>query len=301
MLESGLRVPRFLRVSMQQKSAIDGRAVAGALRAGLIRRIQTLAQRGVRPGLAVLQIGNDPASRIYVRNKVKACAEVGIESIHTELPPEIPEAELLGRIRALNDHPGVHGILVQLPLPSGLDADRIVRAIAVEKDVDGFHPDNVGLLARGTPRFVPCTPLGVMKLLEHEHIAVEGRHAVIVGRSNVVGKPVALLLLQQGATVTICHSKTSDLGSMTRQADILVVAAGKPRLVVADMVRAGATVIDVGINRLPNGTLCGDADFEGVSAVASRITPVPGGVGPMTIAMLLENAVLAAERASQTM
>lgn len=250
----------------------------------------------MRPGLAVLQIGKDPASSIYVRSKVKACTEVRIESAHIELPGEVEEGGVLERLRALNSDSHVHGILVQLPLPPTLAADRILEAVDPSKDVDGFHPLNMGLLTIGTPRFVPCTPLGVMKLLAHEGIDAEGRHAVVVGRSNIVGKPMALLLLQKSATVTICNSKTPDLGSVTRQADILVVAAGKPKLVTAGMVKAGAVVIDVGINRLPDGSLSGDVDFEGASQVASFITPVPGGVGPMTIAMLLENTVLACER-----
>ena len=208
------------------------------------------------------------------------------------------ESMLLARIRILNNDARIHGILVQLPLPPGLSAERVLEALAPAKDVDGFHPTNMGLLAVGNPRFVPCTPLGVMKLIEHEEIGVQGRHAVVVGRSNIVGKPVALLLLQKGATVTICNSRTPDLGAMTSQADILVVAAGRPRLVTAGMVKPGAVVIDVGINRLADGKLAGDVDFQSVLGTASCITPVPGGVGPMTIAMLLENTVMSAERAS---
>jgi methylenetetrahydrofolate dehydrogenase (NADP+)/methenyltetrahydrofolate cyclohydrolase len=275
---------------------LDGRALSRVLRAGLTPRVEALAATGVRPGLAVLQVGDDPASRIYVRNKMKACTEARIESTHVELPGDVDEGDILERIRTLNADERVHGILVQLPLPPGLSADRIQKAVDPTKDVDGFHPFNTGLLTIGTPRFVPCTPLGVMKLLAHENIRAEGRHAVVVGRSNIVGKPMALLLLQKGATVTICNSKTPDLGEMTRQADILVVAAGRPKLVTAAMVRPGAVVIDVGINRLADGTLAGDVDFEGVSQAASHITPVPGGVGPMTIAMLLENTVFACER-----
>jgi methylenetetrahydrofolate dehydrogenase (NADP+) / methenyltetrahydrofolate cyclohydrolase len=275
---------------------IDGRALARGLRAALVPRIEALAARGVRPGLAVLQVGNHPASRIYVKSKVRACAETGLESAHIELPGDVNESELLERIRSLNADPRVHGILVQLPLPPRLGAGRVLESVASAKDVDGFHPINVGLLAIGTPQFVPCTPLGIIRLLEHEGIRPEGRHAVVVGRSNIVGKPMALLLLQKGATVTICNSKTPDLGKMTRQADILVVAAGKAGLVTADMVKPDSVVIDVGINRLPDGTLAGDVDFASVSRTASHITPVPGGVGPMTIAMLLENTVLASER-----
>jgi len=281
-----------------QTRIIDGNAIARELRAELIRRVAALAALGVRPGLAVVQVGNHPASRIYVRNKMKACGEVGLYSEHIELPADADESTLLGRIRTLNSDTRIHGILVQLPLPSGLSAARVVDALAPAKDVDGFHPTNMGLLAIGNPRFVPCTPLGVMKLIEHEEIGVQGRHAVVVGRSNVVGKPLALLLLQKGATVTICNSRTPDLRAMTGQADILVVAAGRPKLVTAGMVKPGAVVIDVGITRLADGKLTGDVDFQSVLGTASCITPVPGGVGPMTIAMLLENTVMSAERAS---
>jgi len=281
-----------------QTRIIDGNAIARELRVGLIRRVAALAARGVRPGLAVLQVGNHPASKIYVRNKTKACGEVGLYSEHIELPADADESTLLERIRTLNRDSRIHGILVQLPLPTGLSAERVLDALAPAKDVDGFHPINMGLLAAGSPHFVPCTPLGVMKLIEHEEIGVQGRHAVVVGRSNIVGKPVALLLLQKGATVTICNSRTPDLGAMTSQADILVVAAGRPRLVTAGMVKPGAVVIDVGINRLADGRLAGDVDFQSVLGTASCITPVPGGVGPMTIAMLLENTVMSAERAS---
>ncbi len=288
-------VGRFLPV---QTRIIDGNAIARELRAGLIRRVAALAAMGVHPGLAVLQVGNHPASKIYVRNKMKACGEVGLHSEHIELPADTDESTLLGRILTLNRDSRIHGILVQLPLPTGFSAERVVDALAPAKDVDGFHPMNMGLLAAGSPRFVPCTPLGVMKLIEHEEISVQGRHAVVVGRSNIVGKPMALLLLQKGATVTICNSRTPDLGAMTRQADVLVVAAGRPKLVTAGMVKPGAVVIDVGITRLADGRLTGDVDFQGVLGTASCITPVPGGVGPMTIAMLLENTVMSAERAS---
>jgi methylenetetrahydrofolate dehydrogenase (NADP+)/methenyltetrahydrofolate cyclohydrolase len=224
---------------------------------------------------------------------------VGLHSEHIELPANTDEEALLERIRSLNNDARIHGILVQLPLPPGFSVDRVQETIAPEKDVDGFHPINVGLLAIGRPRFAPCTPLGVMKLLEHEKIDPDGRHAVVVGRSNIVGKPMALLLLQRGATVTICNSRTPDLGEMTRQADILVVAAGKPLLVTSGMVKQGAVVIDVGINRLADGKLSGDVDFQSVWGTAARISPVPGGVGPMTIAMLIENTLLAAERVAQ--
>jgi len=281
-----------------QTRTIDGNAIARELRVGLIRRVAALAAGGVRPGLAVIQVGNHPASTVYVRNKIKACGEAGLYSEHIELPAGADESTLLGRIRILNNDTRIHGILVQLPLPPGLSAERVLEALAPAKDIDGFHPTNIGLLAIGNPRFVPCTPLGVMKLIEHEEIAVQGRHAVVVGRSNIVGKPMALLLVQKGATVTICNSRTPDLGAMTSQADILVVAAGKPKLVTAGMVKPGAVVIDVGINRLADGKLIGDVDFQNVLGTASCITPVPGGVGPMTIAMLLENTVMSAERAS---
>ena len=277
---------------------IDGNAIARELRVGLIRRVAALAARGVRPGLAVVQVGDRPASKVYVRNKIKACGEAGLYSEHIELPADADESTLLGRIRTFNNDARIHGVLVQLPLPPQFAAERVLEAIAPAKDVDGLHPTNMGLLTGGKQRFVPCTPLGVMKILEHEGVDPQGRHAVVIGRSNIVGKPVALLLLQKGATVTICHSRTADLGAMTLQADILVVAAGKPKLVTAGMVKPGAAVIDVGINRLADGKLAGDVDFQSVVGVASCITPVPGGVGPMTIAMLLENTVMSAERAS---
>lgn len=282
-----------------QTRTIDGQAIAREFREGLMRRVGALASKGVRPGLAVVQVGNHPASKVYVRNKIRACSEVGLHSEHIELPGNTDEEALLERIRGLNNDARIHGILVQLPLPPGFSVDRVQETIAPEKDVDGFHPINVGLLAIGRPRFVPCTPLGVMKLLEHEKIDPDGRHAVVVGRSNIVGKPMALLLLQKGATVTICNSRTPELGEMTRQADILVVAAGKPLLVTSGMVKQGAVVIDVGINRLADGKLSGDVDFQSVWGTAARISPVPGGVGPMTIAMLIENTLLAAERVAQ--
>jgi methylenetetrahydrofolate dehydrogenase (NADP+) / methenyltetrahydrofolate cyclohydrolase len=280
-----------------QTRTIDGNAIAREFRLGLLKRVSALAERGVHPGLAVIRVGNHPASSVYVRNKIKACDEVGVHSQDIQLPDTVEESSLLEQIGILNRDPRIHGILVQLPLPPRLTAERIIDAISPLKDVDGFHPTNVGLLAIGHPRFVPCTPLGVMNLLEHEGINPEGLHAVVVGRSNIVGKPMALLLLQKGATVTICNSKTPDLSSMTRQAEILVVAAGKPKLITAGMVKHGATVIDVGINRLADGKLAGDVDFHGVLGTASRVTPVPGGVGPMTIAMLLENTIASAERA----
>jgi methylenetetrahydrofolate dehydrogenase (NADP+) / methenyltetrahydrofolate cyclohydrolase len=278
-----------------QTRLIDGNAIARGVRESLRSRVAALAAAGIRPGLAVVRVGDDPASKIYVDNKIRTCRDAGVHSEHIELPASTGEPVLLERIRALNADTNIHGILVQLPLPRGISPDRVAEAVAPEKDVDGFHPLNVGLLAIGRPRFIPCTPLGVMRLLEHERVDPTGQHAVVIGRSNIVGKPMALLLLQRGATVTICNSKTPDLGAITRQADILVVAAGKPRLVTGSMVKSGATIIDVGINRGADGKLAGDVDFQGVQGTAACVTPVPGGVGPMTVAMLLENAVSAAE------
>ena len=277
---------------------IDGLALARRLRAGLRERAERLAARGSRPGLAVVIVGDDPASKVYVRNKVIACGDVGVHSEHVELPSATAQADLLARIAALNADPRIHGILVQLPLPRHIAGAKVLAAIAPEKDADGFHPLNVGLLVTGHPRVVPCTPAGVMAILEAEGVNPWGQHAVVVGQSNIVGKPVAHLLLQGGATVTICNSKTRDLGSHTGRADILVVAVGKAKLVTGGMVKPGAVVIDVGISRLPDGKLAGDVDFASVLGVASRITPVPGGVGPMTITMLLANTIRAAELAN---
>jgi len=277
---------------------IDGIAHSRAVRDELRGRVEALKSAGVVPGLAVVLAGDGPASRVYVRNKGRACTEVGLYSEQHDLPASVTEAEVLERVRMLNADPRIHGILVQLPLPAHVCVERVLHAITPDKDADGFHPFNVGLLATGHPAFVPCTPAGVMKMLDREGIDPEGRHAVIVGRSNIVGKPMAMLLLQRNATVTICHSKTRDLGALTRQADILVAAIGHARFLTGDMVKPGAVVIDVGINRLPHekGKLVGDVDFPSVLGRASHVTPVPGGVGPMTIAMLLENTVLAAER-----
>jgi methylenetetrahydrofolate dehydrogenase (NADP+)/methenyltetrahydrofolate cyclohydrolase len=274
---------------------IDGKAIAAEVRAALRPRIEALAARGVRPGLAVILAGDDPASKVYVRNKTKACEEVGIRSSQIDFPDGVSERELLDRLQALNRDPAVHGILVQLPLPKGVNAERVLAAVSPAKDVDGFHAENVGALVQGRPRFVPCTPAGVMCMLERAGIVPAGRRAVVIGRSNIVGKPLAMLLLQKDATVTICHSKTKDLEKVAREADILVAAIGRAKFVTAGMVNPGAVVIDVGINRLPDGKLCGDVDFEAARAVAGWITPVPGGVGPMTIAMLLENCARAAE------
>ena len=276
---------------------IDGKAIAAKIRGEQKERILRLHQQhGVRPGLAVILVGADPASQVYVRNKVTACKDVGIRSELVEMPVSASQDELLSRIDALNADPTIHGILVQLPLPPQIDVHSVLERIDFHKDVDGFHLYNVGGLVTGNTVFPPCTPYGVQKILEHEQIPVEGRNVVVVGASNIVGKPMALMLMQQEATVCICHKKTRDLGMFTMLADILVVAAGVPGLIVPQMVRTGAVVIDVGINRLPNGHIVGDVDFEGVRQKASAITPVPGGVGPMTIAMLLYNTVQSAER-----
>jgi methylenetetrahydrofolate dehydrogenase (NADP+)/methenyltetrahydrofolate cyclohydrolase len=275
---------------------IDGKALAAKLRAELGPRVERLKAAGHTPGLAVILVGDDPASAIYVRNKVKACEEAGIRSWRDTLPADTTQAALLARIRALNADPNVHGILVQMPLPKHLNAEDVLDTIAFDKDVDGLHATNAGLTLMGKPHFRSCTPYGAMKMLESIGVPLAGAHAVVIGRSNMVGKPMAMLLLAANATVTICHSATRDLPSITRQADILVAAVGRARLVTADMVKPGAAVIDVGINRTPEGKLVGDVDFEGVSKVAGWITPVPGGVGPMTITMLLVNTVEAAER-----
>ena len=275
---------------------IDGAALARKIRADVKKTLETLGGSGSlasRPGLAVILVGDNPASRVYVRNKIKACDEAGFASRLVELPAETTESALLAQIAALNADATVHGVLVQLPLPPHLDNRRVIEAIAPQKDADGFHVASAGALMAGLPGFVPCTPAGIMELLRVEGIAVDGKHAVVVGRSNIVGKPIALLLLQAGATVTICHSRTPDLGALTRQADILVAATGRVKLITRDMVKPGACVIDVGMNRDAAGKLCGDVDFIGVSEVAGTITPVPGGVGPMTIAMLLANTLKA--------
>jgi methylenetetrahydrofolate dehydrogenase (NADP+)/methenyltetrahydrofolate cyclohydrolase len=273
---------------------LDGKALAAQVRVAVKKEVEALSQRGMRPGLAVVLAGDNPASRVYVRNKVRACEETGVRSELFELPAGISEAALLDRVLALNDDAAVHGILVQLPLPKQIDAHRVLETISPAKDVDGFHEANLGALLAGEPRMVPCTPAGVMRLLEHAGVALGGAHAVVIGRSNIVGKPLALLLLQKDATVTICHSKSRELGALARSADVLVAAVGRPKLVSGDMVKPGACVIDVGVNRLSDGSLCGDVDFATAAAVAGSITPVPGGVGPMTIAMLLENCVRAA-------
>jgi len=277
---------------------IDGNAVAANIRSEVTKRVNLLARdRGIVPGLAVILVGEDPGSAVYVRNKIRACEKVGIRSFSHRLPADLSNGQLLDLVRQLNSDPAVHGILVQLPLPPQIDMARVLEAIAVHKDVDGFHLYNVGALVTGNTIFSPCTPYGVVKLLEHEGIGIEGQNVVVVGASNIVGKPMALMLMARDATVAICHAKTRDLAQFTITADILVVAAGVPNLILAPMVKQGAVVIDVGINRLANGRIVGDVDYAGVAARASYITPVPGGVGPMTVTMLLENTVTAAEQA----
>jgi methylenetetrahydrofolate dehydrogenase (NADP+) / methenyltetrahydrofolate cyclohydrolase len=279
---------------------IDGVALSRRVRATLRDRAARLTARTGQPGLAVIIVGDNPASKAYVRQKVMACADVGVRSVHLELPDAATEAELLGRITAFNADPAVHGILVQLPLPRHISAGAVQRAISPDKDADGFHPLNVGLLVTGSAGFVPCTPAGVMAILDAEGVNPWGAHAVVVGQSNIVGKPLAHLLLQRGATVTICNSKTRELGSHTSRADILVAAVGRPKLITGAMVKPGAVVIDIGISRQPDGRLVGDCDFASLLGVASRLTPVPGGVGPMTITMLLANTIRAAERANES-
>jgi len=275
---------------------IDGKAIAAEARHECALRVERLKSRGVIPGLAVVIVGEDPASQVYVRNKALASEAIGMHSEVHAMSKDTTEEQLLAFIHSLNTRRTVHGILVQLPLPRHIDSRAVVAAIDPSKDVDGFNYRNIGALVLGEPAFYPCTPWGVMKMLEHEGVKVEGMNAVVVGRSTIVGKPMALMLINSGATVTVCHSKTRDLASVTRQADLLVAAVGKARMIGASMVKPGAIVIDVGINRLPDGKLAGDVDFAAVSQVASMITPVPGGVGPMTIAMLLANTVKSAEQ-----
>ena len=278
---------------------IDGIALSARLRADVGRRVLALKARGVTPGLAVILVGEDPASAVYVRNKVKGCADTGVRSVFEKYDASLSEAALLARIAALNADPTVHGILVQMPLPKHISPHKVIEAISVTKDVDGYATLSAGELMTGAPGFRPCTPYGCMKMIESTGTDLRGKHAVVIGRSNTVGKPMALLLLQANATVTICHSATKDMGHHTRQADVIVAAVGKRNVVTADMVKPGAIVIDVGMNRNDEGKLCGDVDFAGVKQVASFITPVPGGVGPMTITMLLVNTLEAAERATR--
>lgn len=275
---------------------IDGKALAAAIREEVSHRAHALRAQGITPGLAVVLVGEDPASQVYVRNKAQACEKAGLYSREIRLSAETTQSELLDVVESLNADPAIHGILVQLPLPAPLDANQVIEAIAADKDVDGFHVSNVGQLMTGQPRFIPCTPYGVMKMLASENVPLRGAEAVIVGASNIVGKPMAMLLLAQGATVTLCNSKTRDLAAQTRRADVLVVATGRPEMIRGDMIKPGAIVIDVGINRQADGRLVGDVAFEEARQVAAAITPVPGGVGPMTIAMLLVNTLEAAER-----
>lgn len=278
---------------------IDGLALSKQLRSEVAQRAAALSARGRQPGLAVVLVGDNPASQVYVRNKVKACEDSGFHSVLEKYEATLSEADLLARIAALNTDPTIHGILVQLPLPAHIDAQKVIEAISPDKDVDGFHVASAGALMTGLPGFWPCTPHGCIKMLEHIGYELKGKHAVVIGRSNIVGKPMALMLLGKNATVTICHSATKDLKAQTLQADVIVAAVGKAKMLTADMVKPGAVVIDVGMNRDENGKLCGDVDFERVKEVASWITPVPGGVGPMTITMLLVNTLEAAEKAAR--
>jgi methylenetetrahydrofolate dehydrogenase (NADP+)/methenyltetrahydrofolate cyclohydrolase len=275
---------------------IDGNALSQILRADVTKRATALKARGITPGLAVILVGENPASQVYVRNKVKVCHDSGLHSLLEKHPDSLTQEALLDRIGALNQDTSIHGILVQLPLPKHIDAQKVIEAISPAKDVDGFHIASAGALMTGMPGFWPCTPYGCMKMLESIGYELKGKHAVVIGRSNIVGKPMALMLLQKNATVTICHSATQDLKAITLQADVIVAAVGKRNILTADMVKPGAVVLDVGMNRNEEGKLCGDVDFAGVEQVAGYITPVPGGVGPMTITMLLVNTLEAAER-----
>ncbi len=274
---------------------IDGKKISGEIKDELKEKVAQLKKKGVEVTLAVIQVGNDPASTVYVGNKKKACAYIGINSLAYELPEETTQEELLTLVRQLNDRKDVNGILVQLPLPAHIDEDTVIRTIVPEKDVDGFHPQSVGLLSIGQKGFVSCTPAGIIQLLKRSGIEIDGKECVVVGRSNIVGKPMAMLLIRENGTVTVCHSHTKDLKEVTRRADILVVAIGKRQFITADYVKEGATVIDVGMHRKEDGKLCGDVDFDSVEPVAGAITPVPGGVGPMTIAMLMNNCVSSVE------
>ena len=274
---------------------INGKEIAAAIRSEIAAETAALKAQGITPGLAVILVGDDPASQTYVRNKQKACEEVGFYGEQINLPATTTQDQLLAVVKELNDRKDIHGILCQLPLPKGLDDGAVIAAIDPKKDVDAFHAENVGHIMIGDQHFLPCTPAGVMELIHRSNITVEGKHCVVIGRSNIVGKPMAMLLLQENGTVTICHSRTKNLAEICRQADILVAAVGRAKFVTADMVKEGATVIDVGINRDENGKLCGDVDFDAVEPIAGAITPVPGGVGPMTITMLLKNTLLAAK------
>jgi len=277
---------------------LDGAAIARQVYSDLEQRVAALNRRGIRPGLAAIEVGANPASRLYIKNKARACAAAGLYSEVHDLPGDCTESALLAELDQLNRNPLIHGIIVQLPLPPDIDAGRVVQSIAAEKDVDGFGTINLGALVRGRPHFIPGTPLGVITMLDRAGIPIEGRNAVVVGRSVIVGKPMALLLISRSATVTVCHSKTVNLADSTRRADILVVAAGRAGLVTGDMIKPGAVVIDIGINRTADGKIVGDVDFESAKAKASCLTPVPGGVGPITVAMLIANTVAAAERST---
>jgi methylenetetrahydrofolate dehydrogenase (NADP+) / methenyltetrahydrofolate cyclohydrolase len=277
---------------------IDGKAISEVFRAEYKVRVDRLIEQGIKPGLAVIIVGDDAASQVYVRNKARACEAIGMHSEVHALPADTSQEDLLTWVNNLNANSAIHGILVQLPLPKHMDDRAVIEAIHPMKDVDGFHYANMGALVIDESWFPPCTPFGVMQMLAHEGIEIEGKHAVVLGRSNIVGKPQAMLLLKAGATVTVCHSKTKDLNKFTRDADILIAAVGRANMLTGDMIKPGAVVIDVGINRTPSGKLCGDVDFESAKLVASAITPVPGGVGPMTITMLLGNTLRAAERAA---
>ena len=288
--------PLFSEINMTAQ-ILDGNALGQKLRAGFKQKADELAAQGVRPGLAVILVGEDPASQVYVRNKVNGCAQAGFYSEKHTYAPDVDPKIVFDKIAELNADPKIHGILVQLPLPKHFDAEAVLDAISSEKDVDGFRAENIGALVQGQRCFIPCTPYGAMKFFEEAGISLKGKDAVVVGRSNIVGKPMAMLLMHAGATVTICHSQTKDLKGHCLRADVLVAAIGRPKFITGDMVKPGAVVIDVGINRLPDGKLCGDVDFDSAKEVASFITPVPGGAGPMTITMLLVNTVVSAERA----
>jgi len=288
-----------MTTSLPDAQIIDGVALSKQLRLHVTERARVLKARGITPGLAVILVGENPASQVYVRNKVKGCEDCGFHSVLEKYDADLSEADLLARIARLNADPAIHGILVQLPVPKHIDATKVIEAISPEKDVDGFHVASAGALMTGMPGFWPCTPYGCMKMLESVHYDLRGKHAVVIGRSNIVGKPMALMLLQKSATVTICHSATANLKAITLQADVIVAAVGKRNVLTADMVKPGAVVLDVGMNRNDEGKLCGDVDFEGVRQVAGYITPVPGGVGPMTITMLLVNTLESAERAAR--
>ncbi|MBD8003528.1 bifunctional methylenetetrahydrofolate dehydrogenase/methenyltetrahydrofolate cyclohydrolase FolD [Bacillus norwichensis] len=275
---------------------IDGKQISQEIRKGLEIEVAELTAKGVKPGLAVILVGDNPASRTYVTSKQKSCRAIGMESVLIEYPADVSEKELLDKIKELNEDDTIHGILVQLPIPPHISETKVIETISPEKDVDGFHPINIGKMMTGQETFLPCTPFGVMQMLKYIGVNLEGKHAVIIGRSNIVGKPMGQLLLNENATVTYCHSRTNDLKSFTQQADILVAAVGRAKMVKADHVKEGAVVIDVGMNKDENGKLCGDVDFEDVKNKASHITPVPGGVGPMTITMLLYNTVKSAQK-----